>query len=136
MTGSPIIGDVLSETQKKNTRAVKQSLQLLFNNEYLGLIAYIQLIIPVLYLLYMPVLQALPNRVYYPSHFVLMENADEFLDRMTMIAVLALLQLVVLCVLHTFVATQFAVSTVYQIAFVLETHLRLVDMTSHFSLTG
>ncbi|KAH7484936.1 uncharacterized protein KRP23_3990 [Phytophthora ramorum] len=126
MPGSPIINDVLVATRKKNTKAVKQSLQLLFNNEYLGLIAYIQCIIPVLYMLYMPVLQTLPNRVYYPTHFVILENADQFLDRITVIALLALLQLAVLIVLHVFVATHFAVSTVYQIAFVLETHFKLV----------
>ncbi|KAL4158625.1 hypothetical protein PRNP1_004401 [Phytophthora ramorum] len=126
LAARPIINDVLVATRKKNTKAVKQSLQLLFNNEYLGLIAYIQCIIPVLYMLYMPVLRTLPNRVYYPTHFVILENADQFLDRMTVIALLALLQLAALIVLHVFVATHFAVSTVYQIAFVLETHFKLV----------
>lgn len=45
---------------------------------------------------------------------------------MTVIAILAFLQLAVLIVLHVFVATRFAVSTIYQIAFVLETHFTLV----------
>nr|KAE8923832.1 hypothetical protein PF009_g25923 [Phytophthora fragariae] len=126
MPGSPVISDVLLETRKQNTRAVKQALQLLFNSEYLGLTAYTLFIIPMLYVLYMPILQALPNEVYYPSHFVLMENADQFLDRMTVITILAFLQLAVLIVLHIFVATRFAVSTIYQIAFVLETHFTLV----------
>jgi hypothetical protein len=127
MTGSPVINDVLVETRRRNTRAVKQSLQLLFNNEYLGLIAYTQCVIPTLYVLYMPILQALPNNVYYPTHFVLMDNAERFLDRIVVIAILAVLQLAVLAMLHVFVATRFAVSTVYQIAFVLETHFMLVE---------
>ncbi|GMF39656.1 unnamed protein product [Phytophthora fragariaefolia] len=124
--GRPLIGDVLVEMRKKNTRAVKQTLQLLFNNEYLGLTAYTLFIIPMLYVLYMPILQSLRNEVYYPTHFVLLENADQFLDRMTVIAILAFLQLAVLIVLHVFVATRFAISTIYQIAFVLETHFTLV----------
>lgn len=76
LPGSPVISDVLVETRKKNTRAVKQALQLLFNNEYLGLTAYTLFIIPMLYVLYMPILQALRNEKYYPTHFVLLENAD------------------------------------------------------------
>lgn len=46
MPGNPVITDVLKETRKQNTVAVNQTLQLLFNNEYLGLIAYAQCITP------------------------------------------------------------------------------------------
>ncbi|RLN60467.1 hypothetical protein BBJ28_00010239 [Nothophytophthora sp. Chile5] len=127
LMGAPAITDVLQETRKQNTKAVNQTLQLLFNNEYLALIAYTQCVIPILYVLYMPVLQAVPNHVYYPIHYQYLGDAAQFVDRMLVIAMLAALQLVLLVVLHVFVASRFAVSTIYQVAFVLETHSTLVQ---------
>ncbi|KAE9182385.1 hypothetical protein PF001_g23989 [Phytophthora fragariae] len=111
---NPVISTVVQETRKQNTRAVKQTLQLLFNNEYLGLIAYTQCIIPLIYLLYMPVLQALPNHVYYPTHYRYFGLKTEFDERMTVIGSLAGLQLVVLVVLQVAVVKRFGVSTIYQ----------------------
>ncbi|KAG6617229.1 uncharacterized protein IUM83_02688 [Phytophthora cinnamomi] len=124
---NPVIGNVLEETRKQNTRAVNQTLQLLFNNEYLGLIAYTQCIIPLVYLLYLPVLQALPNHIYYPTHYRYFGVKTEFDERMTVIACLAGLQLVVLVALQVFVVQRFGVSTIYQVAFVLETHFTLLQ---------
>ncbi|KAG3132650.1 hypothetical protein PI124_g20113 [Phytophthora idaei] len=124
---NPFIGTVLDETRKLNTRAVKQTLQLLFNNEYLGLMAYTQCIIPVVYLLYMPILQALPNHVYYPTHYRYFGGENEFDERMTVIGILAGLQFAVLMALQVFVVKCFGVSTIYQIAFVLETHFSLLQ---------
>lgn len=116
-----VITAVLEETQKQNTRAVKQALQLLFSNEHLGLSAYTQAVIPVLYLCYMPVLQALPNHVYYPTHYRYFGDAKEFNERMTVIGTLAMLQFAGLTALQVFVSKRFGVSTIYQAAFVLET---------------
>ncbi|KAF1791362.1 hypothetical protein GQ600_25597 [Phytophthora cactorum] len=104
---NPFIGTVLDETRKLNTRAVKQTLQLLFNNEYLGLMAYTQCIIPVVYLLYMPILQALPNHVYYPTHYRYFGGENEFDERMTVIGILAGLQFAVLMALQVFVPEKF-----------------------------
>ncbi|KAG7392429.1 hypothetical protein PHYPSEUDO_000837 [Phytophthora pseudosyringae] len=123
----PVISNVLEETRKQNTRAVKQTLQLLFNNEYLGLIAYTQCIIPVLYLLYMPMLQALPNHVYYPTHYRYFGNASEFDERMMVVGILALMQLVVFVTLQVFVVKRFGVSTLFQVAFVLESRFGLLQ---------
>ncbi|KAL4158561.1 hypothetical protein PRNP1_004337 [Phytophthora ramorum] len=124
---NPVIGNILEETRKQNTRAVKQTLQLLFNNEYLGLSAYTQCIIPAIYLMYMPVLQALPNHVYYPTHYRYFGEANEFEERMTVIGVLFLLQLLVFIGLQVFVVKRFGVSTIYQVAFVLENHFLLLQ---------
>jgi len=124
---NPIISNVLEETRKQNTRAVKQTLQLLFNNEYLGLIAYVQCVIPAVYLLYLPVLQALPNHVYYPTHYRYFGATSEFDKRMTVVGVLALMQLLVFLALQVVVVKRFGVSTMYQVAFVLETHLLLLQ---------
>ncbi|GMF39657.1 unnamed protein product [Phytophthora fragariaefolia] len=122
-----VIGTVLEETRKQNTRAVKQTLQLLFNNEYLGLIAYTQCIIPLIYLLYMPVLQVLPNHVYYPTHYRYFGVQNEFDERMTGIGSLTGLQLIVILALQIFVVKRFGISTIYQVAFVLETHFTLLQ---------
>ncbi|KAG1695831.1 hypothetical protein DVH05_019169 [Phytophthora capsici] len=122
-----VLSNILGETRKQNTRAVKQTLQLLFNNEYLGLIAYIQCIIPAIYLLYMPVLQALPNHVFYPTHYRYFGATKEFNERMMVVSILAGLQLAVWVALQTFVVKRFGVSTIYQVAFVLETHFFLLQ---------
>ncbi|KAI9981081.1 hypothetical protein PInf_010490 [Phytophthora infestans] len=120
---NPVIGVVLDETRKQNTRAIKQTLQLLFNNEYIGLIAYTQCIIPVLYLLYMPALQAMPNHVYYPTHYRYFGDAIEFEERMTVVGILALLQLLVLVSLQVIVMKRFVQSTLVHYG---------VDYTFHF----
>jgi hypothetical protein len=120
-TSSPIIGSVLEETQRQNTRAVKQTLQLLFSNEYLGLTAYTQCFIPVVYLIYMPFLQRMPNHAYYPTHYRYFGDSREFADRMLVITALAGLQFAMLTILQVFVSRRFGISTIYQVAFVLET---------------
>ncbi|RLN60463.1 hypothetical protein BBJ28_00010237 [Nothophytophthora sp. Chile5] len=111
---------------QQNTRVVRQTLQLLFDSEYLGLAAYTQCVVPVIYIGYMTCLQNVPNRLYYPDNGVV-EDAQLFTERMRLIAVLAGLQLASLLVLHTFATSHFAVSTLYQVAFVLETQATLVQ---------
>ncbi|KAL3657753.1 hypothetical protein V7S43_017325 [Phytophthora oleae] len=114
------------EARRQNTRTVNQTLHMLFNNEYLGLVAYVQCVIPVLYMVYIAILQGLPNRVYYPGN----RNVDDsrlLADRMVVIGLLALCHFLLLVVLHKFVAYRFSVSTLYQVAFVLETHALLVQ---------
>ncbi|KAE9318472.1 hypothetical protein PF008_g18505 [Phytophthora fragariae] len=115
----------VQETRKRNSRAVKQTLQLLFTNEYLGLIAYTQCVIPLIYLLYMPALQALPNHVYYPTHYRYFGVKTEFNERMRIIAILAALQFVLLVALQVAVGKRFGISTIHQVAFVLESRFAL-----------
>ncbi|KAG7392428.1 hypothetical protein PHYPSEUDO_000836 [Phytophthora pseudosyringae] len=126
MPDNPVINDILKETRKQNTVAVNQTLQLLFNNEYLGLIAYAQCITPTIYMTYMVVMQGMPNREFYLSGHD-REDPDGLAQRFTVIAVFVGLQTAILLGLHLFVATRFGVSTLYQVAFVLETHARLVQ---------
>ncbi|KAL4106203.1 hypothetical protein PRIC1_004257 [Phytophthora ramorum] len=126
MPDNPVINDVLKETRKQNTVAVNQTLQLLFNNEYLGLIAYAQCITPTIYMAYMLIMQEMPNRVFYLSGHDL-NHPDGLAQRFTVIAVFVGLQTAILIGLHLLVAARFGVSTLYQVAFVLETHARLVQ---------
>ncbi|RLN50381.1 hypothetical protein BBJ28_00027131 [Nothophytophthora sp. Chile5] len=119
-------GTAANQLHQQNMRVVRQTLQLLFDNEYLCLTAYTQCVVPVIYIGYMACLQNLPNRQYYPDTRVV-EDAQFFSDRMRLIVVLAGLQLTSLLVLHTFMTRHFAVSTLYQVAFVLETQAMLVQ---------
>ncbi|KAG7396381.1 hypothetical protein PHYBOEH_002341 [Phytophthora boehmeriae] len=75
----------------------------------------------------MPVLHAVPNRVYYPTHYRYFGSGKEFQERMTVIGILAMLQLVVFVALQVFVVKRFAVSTIYQVAFVLESNFTLLQ---------
>ncbi|EGZ18096.1 hypothetical protein PHYSODRAFT_409952, partial [Phytophthora sojae] len=102
---------------QRNTQVVKRTLELLFQNEYIGLIAYIQSIIPCIYMAYMAVLQKLPNRIFYPRDRSIGDG--EFF---AVISILAMLQLMSLLVLHWIVGKRLSVSTLHQVAFVLETH--------------
>eukprot|EP00644_Phytophthora_capsici_P015684 jgi/Phyca11/535966/estExt2_fgenesh1_pg.C_PHYCAscaffold_440035 len=113
-----------AETRKQNTVAVNQTLQLLFNNEYLGLIAYVQCIMPLIYMAYIMVILEMPNRQFYLNESDL-EHREGLAQRFTVIAAFVVLQMAILIGLHVFVATRFGVSTLYQVAFVLETHARL-----------
>ncbi|GMF39658.1 unnamed protein product [Phytophthora fragariaefolia] len=126
MPGSPMITDVLKETRKQNTIAVNQTLQLLFNNEYLGLIAYAQCFTPMIYMAYMTAVVEMPTRIFYLSESDL-SHPEGLAQRFTIIAVFVGLQMGILIGLHLFVAIRFGVSTIYQVAFVLETHARLVQ---------
>lgn len=126
MPENPVINDILKETRKQNTVAVNQTLQLLFNNEYLGLIAYVQCIVPLIYMAYIMVILEMPNRQFYLNESDL-EHREGLAQRFTVIAAFVVLQMAILIGLHVFVATRFGVSTLYQVAFVLETHARLVQ---------
>ncbi|KAJ8578192.1 hypothetical protein ON010_g1013 [Phytophthora cinnamomi] len=114
--------NVSDSLRKQNAKVVHQTLQLLFSNEYLGLIAYTQSIIPVLYMVYIAVLRVLPNRVYYPTTRTV-GDAHLF----SVISVLAVFQFVSLLVFNKAIAHRFSISTIYQVSFVLKTHAALVQ---------
>ncbi|EGZ17535.1 hypothetical protein PHYSODRAFT_422272, partial [Phytophthora sojae] len=101
---------------------VLQGLQLMFHCEYLILVEYVECIFPLMYVLYKTVLQYLPNVVYYPEgagHFGAAAAAN--------ILVYAGLEVVSLLLLHIFLQRKFAFSPMYQLAFVLETQVYMVE---------
>ncbi|KAG2830258.1 hypothetical protein PC112_g7773 [Phytophthora cactorum] len=102
MPENPVINDILKETRKQNTVAVNQTLQLLFNNEYLGLIAYAQCITPMIYMAYIMIMQGMPNREFYLNGHNL-EGPEGLAQRFTVIAAFVGLQTAVLIGLHLFV---------------------------------
>ncbi|POM64073.1 Hypothetical protein PHPALM_20451 [Phytophthora palmivora] len=108
----------------RREETLKQSLQLLFNNKNLGLIAYIQCIIPVCAL--HGVHAHFPNAseaCILPYQFRLDGGRCQFLN----VCHLVLLQFSVLVVLRISGVARIAVLTIYQFAFVVEPHFRLVE---------
>ncbi|KAG3167336.1 hypothetical protein PC128_g19500 [Phytophthora cactorum] len=112
-----------STVKEKSNKLVLQGLQLLFHCEYLELVEYVECITPIVYVVYKSVLEQLPNVVYYPG------GAGSWgIATVVNILVLAMLEVTSLVFLHHFLQRKFAFSAMYQLAFVLETHVYLVQM--------
>ncbi|GMF27588.1 unnamed protein product [Phytophthora fragariaefolia] len=103
---------------------VRQGLQLLFHCEYLLLVEYVECIVPVIFATYKSVLECLPNIIYYPggaghwSHSALIN-----------IFVFTSLEIASLMLLHRFLHRNFALSSLYQLAFVLEAQMYPIQAT-------
>lgn len=103
---------------------VRQGLQLLFHCEYLLLVEYVECIVPVIFAVYKSVLEYLPNIVYYPGgagnwgHSALIN-----------IFVFTSLEVSSLLLLHRFLQRNFALSSLYQLAFVLEAQMYPIQAT-------
>lgn len=99
-----------------------QGLQLLFHSEYLALVEYIECIIPLVFVTYKTVLEQLPNVIYYPGG-----PGNWGPGVVANILVLAALEVCTFIFLDGFVRRKFAVSPLYQLAFVLETQIYSVQ---------
>eukprot|EP00644_Phytophthora_capsici_P002732 jgi/Phyca11/124997/e_gw1.55.282.1 len=107
---------------KRSTVLVQQSLSLLFHCEYLVLVEYVECIVPLIYLIFKVALENLPNVVFYPG------GAGNFtLGAALSIFVFALLEIASLIFLNIFIERKFNYSPLYQLAFVLETQIYLVQ---------
>ncbi|KAK1945894.1 hypothetical protein P3T76_002942 [Phytophthora citrophthora] len=126
-TFSPV--EVFSATLKHNAVSgkrskalVQQSLALLFHCEYLVLVEYVECIVPLIYLIFKLALENLPNVVFYPG------GAGNFGPEAALsIFVFALLEIGSLILLNIFIERKFDYSPLYQLAFVLETQVYLVQ---------
>ncbi|KAG3161718.1 hypothetical protein PC128_g20744 [Phytophthora cactorum] len=103
---------------KRSKEMVLQGLQLLFHCEYLALVEYIECVVPLVFVVYKSILQQLPNVVYYPG------GAGSWgVTAVTNLLVFAVLEVASLVLLHVFLQRTFAFSSLYQLAFVLETQV-------------
>ncbi|KAK1945890.1 hypothetical protein P3T76_002938 [Phytophthora citrophthora] len=126
-TFSPV--EVFSATLKHNAVSgkrskalVQQSLALLFHCEYLVLVEYVECIVPLIYLIFKLALENLPNVVFYPG------GAGNFGPEAALsIFVFALLEIGSLILLNIFIERKFDYSPLYQLTFVLETQIYLVQ---------
>lgn len=112
-------------TQIQKTRIVHDNLQLLFQCEYIALVEYIECVAPMLYAIYLPVLCALPNGQFFPNTRDLAPDAVRTL--IINIIGYGALEVASLVTLHSILKRKFAFSSLYQIAFVLETQTVLVQ---------
>ncbi|GMF18440.1 unnamed protein product [Phytophthora lilii] len=110
------------ESGEKTRKLVLQGLQLLFHCEYLVLVGYVECAVPLVYVVYKVILEHLPNVAYYPG------GAGNFGSAaVANILVLALLEIGSLLLLNLFLKRKFGLSSIYQLAFVLETQKYLVQ---------
>lgn len=112
-------------TREERAQIVSQTLKMLFNCEYLVLVEYIECMIPILYTIYTTTMFYLPNAAFYPHIASLttttLRSAMNNLGAYILLEVLTLLGLCLL--LHW----KLRVSALYQLAFVLETHMEMIQ---------
>eukprot|EP00644_Phytophthora_capsici_P002788 jgi/Phyca11/124954/e_gw1.55.202.1 len=107
------------ETAKK---LVEQGLQLLFHCEYLALVEYVECIVPLIFVTYESILKQLPNAVYYPG------STDSWgMTAVMNLLAFSALEIGTFVLFVRFLQQKFAFSPLYQLAFVLETQVYLVQ---------
>jgi hypothetical protein len=119
--------------RKKNSAIVHEVLQLLFSSEHLVLIAYVQCIIPPMFVIYISALHDLPNLNFYP-HAAELTTDDQLNQRLATISLYWGLKMLQLVVVHWLMTSRFTIAAMYQIAFVLESHALLVQCKLVFPL--
>ncbi|RLN95320.1 hypothetical protein BBJ28_00008163 [Nothophytophthora sp. Chile5] len=108
---------------ERSSNLVVQGLRLLFHCEYLTLVEYVECVVPFAFVAYKSVLHQLPNVVYYPGG----AGSWGFAAVANMLA-FAALEIVSFLVLNGLLQRKFAFSPLYQLAFVLETQMYLVQL--------
>ncbi|KAJ8556880.1 hypothetical protein ON010_g9086 [Phytophthora cinnamomi] len=111
-------------SHKAMETAVCDILQALFHAEYLLVAEYVECALPMLYALYLLVLSQLPTAQYYPQTAV---PFHKLLGSVTNILIFAVVEFVGFVGLLLALQKKFKVSPLYQLAFVLETHIRTVQ---------
>ncbi|ETL85945.1 hypothetical protein L917_14573 [Phytophthora nicotianae] len=101
---------------------VLHGLQLLFNCEYLVLVEYIECVVPFVFVVYKSVLERLPNAVYFPGG-----SGNWGIPAVTNLLVFGVLEVGSLVLLHVFLQRKFGFSSLYQLAFVLETQASAIQ---------
>ncbi|RLN59517.1 hypothetical protein BBJ28_00013200 [Nothophytophthora sp. Chile5] len=109
---------------ERSNDLVVQGLQLLFHCEYLTLVEYVECIVPLVLVVYKYILQQLQDAIYYPG------RAGRWgLATVANVLVFATLEVVSFLALNALVQRKFAFPPLYQLAFVLETEMYLVQAT-------
>lgn len=112
-------------TPSQKTRVIHENLQLLFKCEYIALVEYIECIAPIIYAIYLPVLYSLPNAKFFPNTRNL--SSESVNSLIVNLFCYGCLEVASFATLHGILKRKFAFSPVYQVAFVLETQMLLVQ---------
>lgn len=116
---------ISSRSRDERTRIIKQTLAMLFNCEYLVLVEYIECVIPIVYSVFTSVLFHLHNAAFYPHIRTL--TSEKLRIMMSHLIEYTLLEVVTLLGLCLLLRLKLKVSALYQLAFVLETHMEMVQ---------
>ncbi|KAF4127579.1 hypothetical protein GN958_ATG23208 [Phytophthora infestans] len=115
------------EELERSKQFITQGLQLLFHCEYLVIVKYVECIVPMVFVAYQLVLYQLPNIVYAPEGW-----QSGAIGNILLLTTLKICSLVALKVL---LERKFALSPLYQLAFVLETQVELVQTGTFIATT-
>ncbi|KAJ8523993.1 hypothetical protein ON010_g17125 [Phytophthora cinnamomi] len=107
--------------QDVKAQEVEDSLQALFHSEYVVMGEYIECVVPMLYSVYLGILFHLPSAAYYPNTRNL--TPDRFARNEVNIVAYALLEATSFAAVVFLLKRKFGFSPLYQLAFVLETHV-------------
>ncbi|TMW63164.1 hypothetical protein Poli38472_002105 [Pythium oligandrum] len=116
--------------QKDRSQIEEKTRQLLHLAEFVILVEYVEMIVPLIYGIYVSICFHLPNRKFYP-HLRSM-NSEQLDAIVTNVLVYALLELVSLLLLSGLLRRKLRISPVYQLAFVLEKQWWLVQLKLTF----
>ncbi|KAG7390143.1 hypothetical protein PHYPSEUDO_008597 [Phytophthora pseudosyringae] len=120
-----------SKAENKPRELVVQSLELLFHCEYLVLVEYVECVIPLVFASNKLALRQLPNAVYYPGG-----ATNWALAALANIFIFASLEIGSLLLLNYFFQRKFAFSSLYQLAFALETSMDFVQSALFLEIVG
>ncbi|KAJ8555019.1 hypothetical protein ON010_g9463 [Phytophthora cinnamomi] len=112
-------------TQGRSHRSIKvvvQGVRLLFHSEFVTLVQYVEVIVPIVFLIFKSTLEHLPNVVYYPG------GAGNWnMECVSNISLFAVMGIGLLLSFNTLLHRRFGFSPLYQLAFVLETEMWVVQ---------
>ncbi|GMF41235.1 unnamed protein product [Phytophthora fragariaefolia] len=105
--------------------SIQDSLQALFHSEYVVMAEFIEFVIPMLYGIYLAVLYHLPAAAYYPHTRTL--TAEKFASTEMNIMLYAGVEFASFIGVNMLLQRKFGFSPLYQLAFVCETHVRIIQ---------
>ncbi|GMF53093.1 unnamed protein product [Phytophthora fragariaefolia] len=100
---------------------VESTLELLFHTEYHALVEYVECAVPLLFSVYLPILLLLPSHKYYPYTEDMEIGQLESMQKS--LSVYIALEVASFVAMHVALKRKFMLSALYQLAFVLETHV-------------
>lgn len=108
--------NALSQTER--CERVQRVLQLLHVAEFVTLVEYTEVMVPVVYCFYLSIMSRLPSRIYYAQLKDL--DATTLQHNISNVLLYALLELASFLALSALLGKRFGVSSTHQLAFVLE----------------
>jgi hypothetical protein len=107
-------------TLDERVNFIKDSVDALFLTEFLGLVEYTEVMMPIIYAIYLMAMSQLSNRQYYPRLAAL---SDEELRQMTAsVMTYVSFEFISFVVMASAIYYKLRISTLHQVAFVLESH--------------